>query len=188
MMKKRGKKAARKRARLRKARIEEGQAKKRVKKLNKALARLKKHPEIRIIAEKKPKKYAIFKIFLMLWTAALAFALFSIIKKDAIAGIASFFVMFLCSYMAAKTNKNLKDNQVIEDIRKACYKKIGKNETNFDVLLEVLDKHKKLSINHVKKGFGISRERAEEWADILESHELLKIRYPTFGSIELIKK
>lgn len=60
-------------------------------------------------------------------------------------------------------------------------------ETELDALYRRIQQQGKITLEEVKKKFNVSKELAEEWADILESHKLITIRYPAFGQITLTK-
>lgn len=64
-------------------------------------------------------------------------------------------------------------------------RKKTRSETNLDVFYNLLKDKKSLSIKTVAKLFKVSREKALEWAKILENHELVTIEYPTFSVPEV---
>lgn len=62
-------------------------------------------------------------------------------------------------------------------------------ETTIDKLFNLVDKRDKVKINDgLAKELGVSKERIEEWAVILEEHKLVTINYPTIGEPEITKK
>jgi hypothetical protein len=62
-------------------------------------------------------------------------------------------------------------------------------ETTIDKLFNLLDKKDKLKINEsLARELGVSKERLEEWAVILEEHNLASIKYPAIGEPEITKK
>lgn len=64
-----------------------------------------------------------------------------------------------------------------------------KIETTIDRLFNLLDKRDKLKINEsLAKELGVTKERVEEWAVILEEHNLVSINYPAIGEPEITKK
>ena len=63
----------------------------------------------------------------------------------------------------------------------------GGFETDFDKLYNLVQKKGKVKMSGVAKTFKIKRKKAEEWARILEDHNLLKVHYPPIGEPELIK-
>ena len=63
--------------------------------------------------------------------------------------------------------------------------KTSKSETSLDVLYNLLKDKKRLNIKTIAKLFGITKEKAIEWAKILENYELVTIEYPTFNDPEV---
>lgn len=61
------------------------------------------------------------------------------------------------------------------------------NETLIDLLYKRIQQKGQISLGEVMKYFNISKEVAEEWADILEKHTLITIEYPFFGD-PILKK
>lgn len=59
--------------------------------------------------------------------------------------------------------------------------------TAIDEVYNYIQTTGKISLNDVKKRFNISKDLAEEWARILESHDLINIEYPLFSSPILTK-
>jgi len=87
-----------------------------------------------------------------------------------------------------KFQKNREEIEKIIKTKKGLEPK-AKYETDFDVLLALINKYERLKISDVAKIFGISIKKAEAWATILEQHDLLEIHYPAIGEPELkIKK
>ncbi len=76
----------------------------------------------------------------------------------------------------------------ISVIKKSIVAKASKYKTDLDRLYELVNEKGKLTLSDVAKGFNISIEMAEEWARILESHDLITLNYPPFGEVELCKK
>lgn len=61
-----------------------------------------------------------------------------------------------------------------------------KVETNIDRLFNLAQKHGRLKINdELAKKLGVTRTQLEEWAMILEEHNLLELHYPTIGEPEI---
>ena len=129
-----------------------------------------------------------YGFYFVIWLAAFAMAVLSIIEKDYIYAAVASFVMFFCSLMTAIVHKNLNKKEVIAAMKKLLQRKSKRYETNFDKLLELLKKYKKVKISYISKGFGVSKEKVVEWSEILESHNFLKVRYPLFGEAELVTK
>lgn len=62
-------------------------------------------------------------------------------------------------------------------------------ETKIDTLFNLVDKRSKLKINEkLAKELGVSKARIEEWAVILEEHNLVTINYPAIGEPEITKR
>lgn len=61
-------------------------------------------------------------------------------------------------------------------------------ETGIDKLLELIDTKGKVSTEEASKTLGVDVKLVEEWASILDDHNLIKMEYPIIGTIELIKK
>jgi CBS domain-containing protein len=61
-------------------------------------------------------------------------------------------------------------------------------ETGFDRLLNLVEKESRISTESAARSLKVKREVIEEWASILEDHNLIRIEYPIVGTIELIKK
>jgi F0F1-type ATP synthase assembly protein I len=81
----------------------------------------------------------------------------------------------------------------MKERRKTIIKHIAssdKNEykTDIDILFDFIKMNKKADLDIVAKEFSINREKAEEWAKILESSELITIHYPAFGDAQLVYK
>jgi hypothetical protein len=66
--------------------------------------------------------------------------------------------------------------------------KVGTYETWIDALYQRILRKNKFSLDEAVKEFKVRKELVEEWAKILESHNLIEIRYPTLGSIYFVKK
>jgi quinol-cytochrome oxidoreductase complex cytochrome b subunit len=64
---------------------------------------------------------------------------------------------------------------------------LGKYETYFDTLYRIIEKKGKVKLSVLATYFGIAKKRVEEWATILEEHEMLTIYYPLIGDPEIRK-
>lgn len=60
-----------------------------------------------------------------------------------------------------------------------------KSGTELDLLYRLLKDKKRLSIETIAKTFSVSKEKAIEWAKILENSELVTIEYPAFNDPEV---
>ena len=84
-----------------------------------------------------------------------------------------------------KGKENIEND--IYSIKKDIEKK-GRYETDIDKLYELLLKYRVIKIETISDIFDIPLEQAEEWAKILENHDLASTRYPAMGGAELRKK
>ena len=73
----------------------------------------------------------------------------------------------------------------LEAIKKLVKQKLP-YQTDIDVLYALIKEYKKRKISEIAKIFGVSKEKAEEWANILEESQLAKLHYPAMGEPELI--
>lgn len=129
-----------------------------------------------------------YKSYFVIWLVAVIAAVFSILEMEYLYVAIAFCIMFFCSFTTAVVHRNLKNKEMVAAIKNLLKKNGKKYETNFDRLLELLKRYKRLKISHISKGFGVSKEKVIEWSEILESHNFLKVRYPPFGEAELIVK
>ncbi|MEM4703374.1 MAG: peptidylprolyl isomerase [Candidatus Pacearchaeota archaeon] len=76
-----------------------------------------------------------------------------------------------------------------EEIKREVLPKIAqRTETQLDLLYELLEKYKTLKLTYITQTFGIDKEEAIEWCNILVEHGLAELKYPAFGDPILIKK
>ena len=68
------------------------------------------------------------------------------------------------------TNKTSKENTII---------------TDFDIMLDLINKKGKLTMAEIEERFAINKKLAEEWAQILADHDLVEIRYLPIGGVEV---
>jgi CBS domain-containing protein len=64
----------------------------------------------------------------------------------------------------------------------------AKIETGIDKLLELVEQRGKISTDEASKLLKVDIKMIEDWASILDDHNLIKLEYPIIGTIELIKK
>lgn len=64
----------------------------------------------------------------------------------------------------------------------------AKIETGIDKLLELIEQKGKVSTDEASKLLDVDIKMVEDWASILDDHNLIKLEYPIIGTIELIKK
>jgi len=63
----------------------------------------------------------------------------------------------------------------------------SKYDTDIDILYKIIKGTGRIKMSVITKYFGINQKKAEEWAAILEGHNLVKIHYPAVGEPELEK-
>lgn len=68
---------------------------------------------------------------------------------------------------------------------RALHMELRSYETEIDALYQHILKKGKVTLEEVISRFNISKELAEEWAKILESHKLITISYSPFGALIL---
>lgn len=85
----------------------------------------------------------------------------------------------LLSYAKHKHEEGVKLNYA--QIRKRKAKAV----TDLDTLYNLLKERKCLNVQSISKVFKITKEKALDWAKILENHELVRIEYPAFSSPEV---
>lgn len=77
--------------------------------------------------------------------------------------------------------------KMVQERRQAANRMV-KIETDIDSVLELVEKEGSINIFSVKEKLGVSEDRVEDWAKILEKEGLIEIYYPAFGSPVLRKK
>jgi len=65
--------------------------------------------------------------------------------------------------------------------------KIRPNETKIDALYRHVQEKGKVSLTDAVQTLSANKDLIKEWAEILETHDLIAIEYPTFGSMVLTK-
>ena len=63
--------------------------------------------------------------------------------------------------------------------------KKSKSGTDLDIFYEILKSKRRVKTGTIAKIFKISKEKALEWAKILENHDLAIIEYPAFNDPEV---
>jgi DNA-binding transcriptional ArsR family regulator len=82
----------------------------------------------------------------------------------------------------------------IEVAYKLAKEKIDENlpidmiETDIDKMMNILETNKSVSIGELSKQLNVKVELIENWAKILEEHDLVEIEYPIIGLPKLRKK
>ncbi|HLD02186.1 MAG TPA: hypothetical protein VJC07_00615 [Candidatus Nanoarchaeia archaeon] len=79
---------------------------------------------------------------------------------------------------------DIESAEEIEDLPQEIFR-IKDYETDFDKLYNYIKEKGTIKLVDVAKMFGLSKQQAEEWAQILANQKLLKLHYPPFGEPEL---
>jgi hypothetical protein len=85
-------------------------------------------------------------------------------------------------YVKSKNAENIKKHYI------QVKEKHGKSNTDLDALYSVLKANNSLKITTISEVFKVDKEKALEWAKILENSNLAQIQYPAFADAELILK
>ena len=83
-------------------------------------------------------------------------------------------------------NKQKKPKVMDEAPKRALEAKPGEYETDIDLLYKMLLEKKRLKLSDIMSQFGVPEKHALEWAKILETHGLARLKYPAFGEPELV--
>lgn len=170
----------------------------------KKLEELKKKPkEEKILVKEKVKQPILPKILITLFISAIVI-IFILYKKGkfslenpifaVILGlIVGLFMLYIIIHLYSmrrkkKIKEEKKEKEVLQKIKKQVVAKASKYETDFDKLYKLINEVGSLTITEVAEGFDISKEQAEEWGKILESHGLIELNYPAMGELQLCKK
>lgn len=97
--------------------------------------------------------------------------------------------------MFGRRKKN-KKTSILEKVKKDVERNYTKNiqmpdniiTTSLDTLLDLIIKKGRIQLKDAAKVFSVTRAQIEEWAKILEEHDLIEIHYPPLGEPELRKK
>lgn len=84
--------------------------------------------------------------------------------------------------------KNRKTKRMVLDEapKRTLETKPGEYETDIDLLYKMLLEKKRLKLSDIMSQFGVPQRHALEWAKILETHGLARVRYPAFGEPEIV--
>ena len=66
--------------------------------------------------------------------------------------------------------------------------KHGRYETDVDKLVELVNRYERIKMGEIAQVFEVKMPIVEEWARILEEHDLIKVHYPPIGDAELVKR
>ncbi|MBI2673409.1 hypothetical protein HYX19_04055 [Candidatus Woesearchaeota archaeon] len=98
-------------------------------------------------------------------------------------------ILFLKSggkYKKSRVEEKIQNDKIIIEIKHELAKKGYKTE--FDNLLDFLNKYGKLTLTQISFGFGVDQAKAESWCKILSDANLAELYYPAIGETELRKK
>jgi len=93
-------------------------------------------------------------------------------------------LLLIVIYTYSKFIQHKKSEQLKVNIH-LVKRSFSKSSTDLDVLYNLLKEKKKLPITTISKLFKITKEKAVEWAKILENHKLAIIEYPAFSDPEV---
>ena len=130
------------------------------------------------------RKYA---AYLMAWPFILTLNIASIIEVNLLAFILSIVAMLISVLTPTLITRRVSAENITNYI-KVPTKSEAKVETDLDRLLGLLQKLGKMKISEISGTFDIPREKAEQWARIMEENEFAQLRYPPFGEVELVLK
>lgn len=89
-------------------------------------------------------------------------------------------VMFAYTkFIKEKKNDNISHNEIPR------MKDSEGLDTELDTLYRLLIEKERLSVGAIAKAFDIEKEKAIEWAKILEEHDLVSVEYPAFNDPEV---
>lgn len=77
---------------------------------------------------------------------------------------------------------------LVKELSRSLKIEVGKYETDIDILYKIIERNGRIKLSAISRYFGIDERKAEEWATILQEHNLAKIHYPPMGGPELRKK
>jgi hypothetical protein len=86
-----------------------------------------------------------------------------------------------CVMVAGIISRKKKSTTEIKSIIAEKKKASSSAKTDLDVLYEILKNKKKLGISEIASAFGITKDIATEWAQILEDSNLAEIEYSNIG-------
>ena len=85
-------------------------------------------------------------------------------------------IISLVMYRSVKKKKRSR-----EITREDIISNTGPNQTDLDILYNILKKKDKIHISSIQKSFNIDKNIAMEWCKTLESSNMASIEYPTLG-------
>lgn len=104
--------------------------------------------------------------------------------------VGEWILMFLIviTMIVKRLNKKMNVKKDIEGINLEEKYKKSKNQTDIDILYEVLKDRKNLRLSSVSELFKINEDLAIEWGRVLEAGDLATIKYPRIGEARIVLK
>ena len=90
-------------------------------------------------------------------------------------------VVVVLVMVVGRVSRKKKSTAEIKKIMAEKKEASSSSKTDLDVLYEILKHQKKLGISEVASAFGISKDIATEWAQMLEESNLAEIEYSNIG-------
>src|SRR3989344_5521163 len=84
-----------------------------------------------------------------------------------------------------KENSNVQEQNLIKKFKDFEDKQKDYIETDLDKLVNFVNQVEVIKLSTAAKLFNISLKKAEEWAKILDGHDLVRLHYPGIGEPEL---
>ncbi len=80
-------------------------------------------------------------------------------------------------------------SRLADSVQRAAHveilKKRTKSDTEIDMLYDLLQKNKKITVSKAAELFKVDKEIIESWGEILENNQLAVVDYPRFGEVEI---
>jgi hypothetical protein len=93
-------------------------------------------------------------------------------------------VFLLSIIVLAVLRKKIEFEQQSDNIKSLQKKR--KDETDIDLLYELIQDHKKISVTKLSKLFNVDKEVIKKWGEVLENSELVTVDYPRFGDAKIM--
>lgn len=86
-------------------------------------------------------------------------------------------LLSLAIFMVARTKINIRN----ESLGMGKVLRTDDSKTDIDLLYDLLKEKKRIGVSAIAKSFGVTKETAEEWGEILENGDLATVDYPRLG-------
>ena len=107
----------------------------------------------------------------------------------AIIGIYSVYILIgVQRSIVRRHNLHKKEVKALFRLKKAAEEEDKSYATEIDKVYAAINQAESLPIDEIAQTLKISKKQAEEWAKILESHDLVEIKYPLIGDMLVCKK